>query len=354
MDNAVYVHLSELRKCRLLDSPVLWELKAIARVLLRALWNDLDFVHDLGMSADDRVLAESALSDFASVLSERLGSNETRVFIEYLTRMRGHFAGWSEYARSEAYLGYWNLQRFKYYQHRLGRIVSKNPYIAEQQSTIDLQRAREVLQRLVDRAPSTFYQLGTVLDTLLQLSNPGESAGTGNRRPYLITRIVSASVPLYLLLKRDIDAVHRFTPAAFEEFVAERLCEAGLDVRQIGKTNTPDGGVDLIATPRDVTFPFLLAVQVKHHHRPTISTGPDPVKNMQAVLTALPFHAGMIVTNTSFTPDAEWWASQSPGKIQLHDITSIRNWIEGRFDIDKFRNVPRRIRLTPQMEVDVW
>jgi len=159
-------------------------------------------------------------------------------------------------------------------------------------------------------------------------------------------------MPLLLLSSNRACPVSSF--AAFEDFVAERLDDMGMDVHKIGSTYTSDGGVDLIASPRGSVFPFLLAVQIKHHHRPNIKTGPAPIKDLQTVLANLPFHAGMIVTNTEFTPDAEWWASKAPGKIQLHDISSLRNWITSRYDATRLQNIPAKIQLTPRLSVDVW
>lgn len=353
MDSTTKNYFRELHNSHKKDALVLWHLKGLTRLALRSFWCDLNFIGDLGMSPSDQILTQQALSIINENLLAKIDTIKSHGFVRRLRDIPNYFDGWARYAGSDYNLAHWNLNLIQYCQTRISRITVKNKTISEAFQIEDIESGLLALASLAHKSPSTFYQLGKALSTVCELSevpslkrlNPGTET---------ITRVVSASVPLFRLLKRDIDAIYRMDSPAFEDFVGERLDKMGMNVRRTGNTYTPDGGVDLIASPRGSSFPFLLAVQVKHHRSPRIKTGPGPIKDMQAVLGSLPFHAGMIVTNTSFTPDAKWWASQSPGKLQLHDINSIRNWIAGRYEIDRFKDIPSVIELTPQFQVEIW
>lgn len=353
MDSTSHAHLWELREAASSEDPTLWHLKGFTRLLLRAFCRDLNYVRDLGISEQDHQLVQETLVGIRNIMSSGSLSGESSGFMQHLNDIVGFFEGWLRYAGSKVDISHYNLKRVDHCQHRLSRLTSKNKKLPTYFQTESVAHAIGLLVRLAERSPSTFYHLGTVSDEFCCMSTVPDLQG---RRPgrTVITRVVSASVSLLRLLERDINAIYRLEPPAFEEFVAERLDAMGFDVHQVGNTFTSDGGVDLIATPRASPFPFLLAVQVKHHREPSIKTGPAPIKDMEAVLSSLPFHAGMIVTNTSFTPDAEWWASKNPGKIQLHDASSVSHWIQRRFDVDRLRNIPQQIQLTPRLKVGIW
>lgn len=353
MDTITKNYLTDLHNSCGADNLVLWHLKGLTRLVLRSFWCDLNYIRDIGVSEYDQKLVMESLSNVTKNLLKNIDIKISGGFVRHLNDIPNFLDGWAKHVNSNYNIAHWNLNRIQVAQKRLSKLSTKNNRISEELQIDDIVDSLKVFGNLAERSPSTFYQLGKVFNELSELSNisalrclkPGFK---------IITKIVSATIPLYRLLKRDIEAIYRMDAGAFEDFVRERLEQMGMDVHQTGKTYTSDGGVDFIATPRNSIFPFLLAVQVKHHRHPDIKTGPGPIKDMQSVLAALPFHAGMIVTNTFFTPDAEWWASQSPGKLQLHDISSIRNWIEGRYGLDRFKNIPPRIQLTPRLEVGIW
>src|SRR5262249_1719182 len=122
--------------------------------------------------------------------------------------------------------------------------------------------------------------------------------------------VVPASAQLLRLLKADPRELYNISPEQFELLLLERLTKAGYDVTRIGAVNRKDGGVDLVARPLRSQYPFLMAVQAKHHRRPELKVGPDDLKNLHAVVATQPFNAGLLVTNTTFTADAEWWAAE--------------------------------------------
>jgi len=91
-----------------------------------------------------------------------------------------------------------------------------------------------------------------------------------------------------------------------------------------------------------------MAIQAKHHRSPKYKTGPGPVRELLGVVQSLPFNAGVLVTNTTFTPDAKWVAQQKPHLMQLRDIYDIRRWLENNFlDECDWRNFPDQIVICP-------
>ena len=195
---------------------------------------------------------------------------------------------------------------------------------------LDLQLARQLL------VPSTLNRL---------------LAGTGGKT----VQLVSATPYILEMLRKDYSYIHQLPPDKFEVLICDRLSQMGLDVQQVGSTYARDGGVDIIATPSGLTpFPYLLAVQVKHHRSPKRKTGPTPVKEFQSVIASLPFQAGVIVTSTSFTPNAHWVASHRPHIVRLRDMHDLKRWIWDDFaNPSEWRELPPEIELAPGIIIRV-
>ena len=116
-------------------------------------------------------------------------------------------------------------------------------------------------------------------------------------------------------------------PEEFEELVLDRFLAMGMEAKQIGHSRSKDGGVDIVfwpGTPNPV--PYLGAVQVKHTQSPVKKVGPEVVRGLAGVLHTQPFQVGMVVTNTSFTPDAEWFAEQQRSLIRLRGLQDSRRF----------------------------
>jgi HJR/Mrr/RecB family endonuclease len=144
------------------------------------------------------------------------------------------------------------------------------------------------------------------------------------------------------------------SPEEFELLVADCLDAMGLVPTRVGNVRAPDGGIDIIAIPRGSVFPFLLAVQVKHHAAPH-KTG---VHDVRSFVGAVQLHsllsAGMMVTNTSFTPDAHWVAKHATKLVQLYGQSDLRSWIKGEFLRSVvWRDIPTRIQLGRGIEIVV-
>jgi hypothetical protein len=63
--------------------------------------------------------------------------------------------------------------------------------------------------------------------------------------------------------------------------------------------------------------------------------------------------AGLLVTNTSFSPDAEWYAREHAKLIRLRDFNDIKRWLFNNFTDDaEWREIPSSIEVCPG--VIVW
>jgi hypothetical protein len=156
-------------------------------------------------------------------------------------------------------------------------------------------------------------------------------------------------------LSNDPPLVHKLTPNEFEEFICDRLFAMGFEPRRVGSTNRKDGGIDILFWSRlSGAFPFLGAAQVKHHRDPGRSEGPGTVRDFAGSISGHPFNAGLLVTNTGFSPDAEWFARERAKLVRLRGFEDIRRWMFGNFcDDAEWREIPESIELCPGMIVKI-
>lgn len=165
--------------------------------------------------------------------------------------------------------------------------------------------------------------------------------------------LISATDQLVAALQRNLDLVYQIDAGQFELLVCDRLDAMGFEVKRVGHTFASDGGVDIVSWPKKSNFPYLFAVQVKHRRRPSSKVGPGPVKDLMAVLQTSPFDAGIIVTNTSFTPDAKWFARHGSRILRLRDLQDLQRWLAGNFLTGDLRDFPDEIELAPGVLVRI-
>src|ERR1044071_9413436 len=153
----------------------------------------------------------------------------------------------------------------------------------------------------------------------------------------------------------DPELIHQLTPEQFEEFICEQLFAMGFEPKQVGRTNQRDGGIDILFWPRmKSAFPVLGAAQVKHRQNPKRKIVPAIVQEFAAVLGSHPISAGLLVTNTSFTPSAEWFAREHAKLMRLRGFEDIRRWLAGNFtDEAEWREMPKSIEVAPGVVVPI-
>lgn len=149
--------------------------------------------------------------------------------------------------------------------------------------------------------------------------------------------------------------IHCLTPPQFEELICDRLYAMGFEPKQVGGTYQKDGGIDIIFWPRSKpSFPILGAAQVKHHRKDSTREGVGSVRDLAGAIAAHPFNVGLLVTNTSFTPDAEWFAREKAQLLRLRGFTDIKRWLNGNFDdSEEWRELPESIEVCPGVVVPI-
>lgn len=155
------------------------------------------------------------------------------------------------------------------------------------------------------------------------------------------------------ILEANETLIHALTPPQFQEFVCERLDAMGFEPRQVGDTYQRDGGIDILFWPR-LGFPFLGAVQAKHHRDPGRKEGPSAVRDFAGVLSGHPINVGLLVTNTSFTADAKWFAQHKSPLLRLRDFADLQRWLAGNFsDAEEWREIPEALEVCPGLVVPI-
>ncbi len=175
----------------------------------------------------------------------------------------------------------------------------------------------------------------------------------GSKEPYIVS--LKDFTPQYLTwLDQDPARIASLTTEKFQYLIADRLEKWGLAVEFVGNVYRKDGGIDIIASPR-TGVPFLVAVQVKHH-RTNRSTAVGSVRDFHGSLVSggSPFHIGLIVTNTTFSPDAQWFADQNSKLIRLRDLQDLRRWLKDDYENEfEWREIPSKVKLAPGVEIEI-
>jgi len=164
----------------------------------------------------------------------------------------------------------------------------------------------------------------------------------GGDELYLIS-LTEVSLDQFRWFEEDPERLKQLTPEQFELLLANRFEAMGLCVQLIGRTNTPDGGIDLIAYPDPhLNQPkYLLAVQAEHH-RTERKTGAPKVQKFVGAMAAVPhFRLGFVVTNTNFTWTAEEYARNQSHFLRLRSLEDLLRWFRDDFNNEaEWREIP--------------
>lgn len=176
----------------------------------------------------------------------------------------------------------------------------------------------------------------------------------GGDEPYVV-QLVPFSQAQLDWFAGDSERTKGMSPRSFERLVADRLDAMGLQVRIVGDVYQKDGGIDIVAFPKPerIAFPFLVGVQVKHHSV-AVNTGSADVRDLLGAISSrgIRFNAGLLVTNTSFTADARWFAENQPVILRLRDLRDLQRWLRNDFvNESEWREIPERLVLAPGVEI---
>jgi hypothetical protein len=193
-----------------------------------------------------------------------------------------------------------------------------------------------------------------------ELPNPRQIYEIAKRNGFLAThssriQIINATPRILDLLRDSPEQMSRLNPAEFENLIANRLDRMGFDVVATGAVYSPDGGIDLIATPKQRNLgSFLLAAQVKHHAtgRPVTREDVDRLLSWKDSV----FRLGLLVTNTQFTAPARWIAQQERNRhfLRLREFSDLKRWLYDNFDDDaEWSELPSFIELAPGVSIEI-
>ena len=165
--------------------------------------------------------------------------------------------------------------------------------------------------------------------------------------------IVDLTPQVLDLLGREPERLYGLSAEEFENLVCNLLEKRGFDLERVGSgTYQKDGGIDIIAWQRDCAFRFLIAVQAKHTASRDRKIGPGPVHDLLGTVQMHGLNAGLVVTNTTFTPDARWVAEQRAILMKLRDIDDLRRWLRNECVAEHdWREIPSQIEVCPGIVV---
>ena len=113
-------------------------------------------------------------------------------------------------------------------------------------------------------------------------------------------------------------------PRKFEELVAEALSDLGYEVELTPATR--DGGKDILAYMTTPHGRVLSLVEVKKY-RQDRPVGIELVRSLFGTLIDADASSAMLVTTSSFSPDAHAFQRRHKYKLALRDYSNVVQWI---------------------------
>lgn len=138
--------------------------------------------------------------------------------------------------------------------------------------------------------------------------------------------IITANEALVERLRRHPAAIYELPPRKFEELIAELLSDLGYDVELTPATR--DGGKDILAYMDTPHGKALCLVEAKRY-RQNRPVGVELVRTLYGTLTDAEASSAMLVTTSSFSPDARSFQQRHQYRLALRDYGHIVGWIDG-------------------------
>lgn len=206
-------------------------------------------------------------------------------------------------------------------------------------STVRLSKAARILNKGISEIVSHFEENGFNIESSPNYKFSKEEIeflNESDKEKHIVdTHVIDYTWKLLEDLKLDYNLIFKITPEQFEKLVAELFKRNGFEVRMNGKTNSKDGGIDVIAWKKDIVN-IVIAVQVKFKSRIEKKVEAGEVRDLKGALAINDyFTAGMLVTNTAFTSDARWIEEQVNSKLELKNAKDIKQWLSNNFATSK-------------------
>jgi restriction system protein len=125
-------------------------------------------------------------------------------------------------------------------------------------------------------------------------------------------------------LAREPELLREIGPRKFEEVVAELLSRQGYEVQLTPSSR--DGGFDIYAAKKEGLGQFLYLVECKRLVPPR-KVGVGVVRSLYGTVQSRRATAGVVVTTSHFTSDAQDYRRSLRYQIQLHDFVTLRRWL---------------------------
>jgi restriction system protein len=126
-------------------------------------------------------------------------------------------------------------------------------------------------------------------------------------------------------LKKHPDDIFRLTSRQYEELIAELIRDMGYEVTLTKATR--DGGKDILASIKTEMGDFLCLVEAKHY-REDRKVGVSLVRELYGTLCDYQANSAMLVTTSSYSPDAKALQQKHQYQLSLRDYTDVATWIQ--------------------------
>lgn len=208
----------------------------------------------------------------------------------------------------------------------LKRLLSIDLTEEEVNKVIDLANGSPLILSIIGKLIS-----GKNVESVLSL-NSSPLYELTNRIPIPEKEIVTVTRPVivtinndlvYRLKRQPLD-LHKLTPREFEILLADLLSDMGWEVKLTQQTR--DGGADILAYMNTDIGRLLCLVEAKHY-REDRKVGVDLVRTLYGTLCDAQANSAMLVTSSSFTPDAKVFQKKHEYQLKLHDYANIVDWI---------------------------
>ncbi|MDP1989532.1 MAG: restriction endonuclease [Syntrophales bacterium] len=136
--------------------------------------------------------------------------------------------------------------------------------------------------------------------------------------------VQSLSTQLLEELAKRPKLMYQLEPRKFEELVAKLLEDQGCDVTLTKRTR--DGGYDLFGSMKTGPTEVVFLAECKRYS-PENKVGVELVRNLYGVTEIHKANLGLLITSSTFTPDAQQEKIRIGPRISLKDYEDLKIWL---------------------------
>lgn len=140
----------------------------------------------------------------------------------------------------------------------------------------------------------------------------------------IITDVISTNEQILRMIRTNPSLMYSLPPRKFEELVAEILDKLGYDISLTPESK--DGGFDMYAAWKDGLGEFLYLVECKRY-APNRTVGVRLVRHLNGIVDEKRATAGILVTTSHFTKEAQEFQRQLRHRLSLRDYLHLQEWL---------------------------